>query len=289
MWLQLKIRCLISLQQPYRIFGTNKNTLHPPWSILPLPKNILPLSPTLIHNAPSLTKAAQEYNQPPTITKSDPKPPLWNLLIMASPSRDPTSSTGTKANLRIMKINSAFDILTSIFHHKIADRTTHVLRYILAPATKNISGNIYQYHPRHCANGGPQVKAIYFDQSYLPLLTAPTLRLIVAITAVYHLNIGIADVTNAFRNTLKDSSERDIIDFPPHYISWFKLIWSSIRIEPAPNDCYVMEIFHRMQGIKPAGRQRNTILNLILPSLGFVKHVIDNDIYILWKNSPMIF
>ena len=65
------------------------------------------------------------------------------------------------------------------------------------------------------------MKGIDFDQYSSPVLSSPTLRLIIAIAATYHLTIGIADVANAFRNALKDSSEPEIIDFSPHYISWF--------------------------------------------------------------------
>ena len=56
------------------------------------------------------------------------------------------------------------------------------------------------------------MKGIDFDQFYSPVLAAPTLRLIVAISATYHLVIGIADVTNDLHNNLKTSSEREIID-----------------------------------------------------------------------------
>ena len=38
-----------------------------------------------------------------------------------------------------------------------------------------------------------------------------------------------------------------------------------------------------MQGTKHSGHQWNTILNLVLSSLGFVKHFIDHDLYTLKK------
>ena len=41
--------------------------------------------------------------------------------------------------------------------------------------------------------------------------------MIVAIYAIYHLTIGIADVTNVLQSILKASSEQEIIDYPPHY------------------------------------------------------------------------
>ena len=106
-----------------------------------------------------------------------------------------------------------------------------------------------------------------------------------AIADTYHLAIGIADVTNAFQNSPKASYEKEIIDCPPHYLSWSKLQFPTIWIEPLPDDHYVMEICPRMQGTKYAGRQWNTILNLVLSSLCFVKHIIEYAIYILRTTS----
>ena len=82
------------------------------------------------------------------------------------------------------------------------------------------------------------MKVIDFDQSYSPVLSSSTLRMIVTIAATYHLTIGIADVTNTLHNTSKDSYEQQIIDFPPHYLSWFKLHLPTICIEPSPYGRY---------------------------------------------------
>ena len=72
--------------------------------------------------------------------------------------------------------------------------------------------------------------------------------MIIAIAKIYHITIVIIDVTNDFQNTLRASSEKENIDFPPHYLSWFKLIFHNISREPTPNGRYVMEIFCGMQG-----------------------------------------
>ena len=46
------------------------------------------------------------------------------------------------------------------------------------------------------------MKGIDFDQYSYTVISEPTLRLIVAIAATYHLTSGIVDVTNASHNTL---------------------------------------------------------------------------------------
>ena len=100
---------------------------------------------------------------------------------------------------------SAFGIFTDPFPRSNLTSTTRIPWSVLSPSINNIGDNIYRYFPRHCANGGSQLKGIDFYQSYSPVLEAPTIRLIIVIDYTYHLTIVIADVTNNFHNTLKDS------------------------------------------------------------------------------------
>ena len=75
--------------------------------------------------------------------------------------------------------------------------------------------------------------------------------------------------TNELHNTLKYSSDREIIDCPFHYLSCFKFRFTTTRIELSPYIRYIIEICHYIQGTKTAGLHRNTILNLVLSSIGF--------------------
>ena len=109
--------------------------------------------------------------------------------------------------------------------------------------------------------------------------------MIATIKPDYHLTIGIVNVTYAFQNILMASCECDIIDFPPHYITWFKHHFPTIHIKPDPDGRYVMEICRAIQGNKPAVRQLNTIINMFISSLGFTKHVIYHAMYILHPKS----
>ena len=93
------------------------------------------------------------------------------------------------------------------------------------------------------------------------------------------------DVTNECQNNLKASSEREIIDFPPHYLSHLNFRFPTIHIQPAPNVRCVVEIFCVMQVTKPSGCQCNTLLSLVISFLGFIKHVTDYSLYNLKKNS----
>ena len=120
------------------------------------------------------------------------------------------------------------------------------------------------------------------------MLMAPTLHLLVTIASHFNLIIGISDVTNAFQNTLKDVYEREVIDLPPHYLDWFKLRYAKIKIAPASDGRYVTEICRGMQGTKPAGRLWNTLLDRVFQSLGLVRHIVDQALYIYAANEEVL-
>ena len=61
------------------------------------------------------------------------------------------------------------------------------------------------------------MKGIGFGQSSSPVLAATTLHMIIAISAAYYFTIGILDVANYLHNTLKASSECEIIGCPSVY------------------------------------------------------------------------
>ena len=74
------------------------------------------------------------------------------------------------------------------------------------------------------------MKDIDFDQSSSPVLSAPTLHIIVKVASAWHLTIYIVDVTNDLHNNIKASSDFDHIDWPTHCIACFKLRFPNICI-----------------------------------------------------------
>ena len=93
-----------------------------------------------------------------------------------------------------------------------------------------ITDNVYPYCTLHCSNCGPQVKKIDCDEFSPIFIESPTLRLIITVTADYHITIGITYITNTLHNALKDSYERETIDNPSNYITWLKLHFTRIHI-----------------------------------------------------------
>ena len=131
--------------------------------------------------------------------------------------------------------NISFGILTYTSSCDSLPRNNHVLCSIPTPEIKKITDNIYHYPPCHCANWVSQAKGINFDQSSSPVLSDYTICLVIDIASTYHPIIGISDVTNSFKNTPKDSTESNIINFSPHYTTWFKSRSPIIRIRPYPD------------------------------------------------------
>ena len=74
---------------------------------------------------------------------------MWNLLILASHSRDPTGSNVSKVTL--YNTTKTFMLVYSLppFTNANLPRTNWFLHSVLAPAIKNITDKIYRYFPHH--------------------------------------------------------------------------------------------------------------------------------------------
>ena len=122
-------------------------------------------------------------------------------------------------------MSMSHNLNAKFIHHQRFEHASHlcilqmsklgIYTGIPKPILKLALHNIYPYFPCYCANGGPQVKGIYFDQYPYTVLAAPTIQMIVSIAATYCLTIIIVDVMNSFRNNLKTSSEGKLLTFHP--------------------------------------------------------------------------
>ena len=99
MWYQLETRILILLQHLSNFSKTNKNELYPPLSRSTPLNDVLQLSPIPRNTAPSLNNTLPSFNLKFTTMEYYTLSTLWNILILANPSRYPNGSTASKANL----------------------------------------------------------------------------------------------------------------------------------------------------------------------------------------------
>ena len=94
--------------------------------------------------------------------------------------------------------NKNFSLLSDPIPIKSLPEGTEVLRSIIAPSIKEGDcSDAWKFVARHCANGGSQIKGIYFDQSYSPVAHADSFRINIAIAYMHGLTAIILDVSNA--------------------------------------------------------------------------------------------
>ena len=93
------------------------------------------------------------------------------------------------------------------------------------------------------------------------------------------LTARILDVSNAFKNTNAPIHERVCVSPPPYYLEWFEIFYPNV---PQNQDDvpFCLQCMNRIQGTKPAGRQRNRLLDAVVAILKYKKRTIDYTIYI---------
>eukprot|EP00978_Attheya_sp_CCMP212_P041486 scaffold238472_cov35-Attheya_sp.AAC.1 len=110
-------------------------------------------------------------------------------------------------------------------------------------------------------------KGFDFVESYAPVTTACSIRITIALASGHNMTlVAIADVKNAFQNTMIPVAERVHVTLPPYYLQWFKRKYPKVQITPLEEDGdkYCLQSVNAIQGTKPAGHQWNTILTKVL-------------------------
>jgi hypothetical protein len=142
-------------------------------------------------------------------------------------------------------------------------KDTKILRSIIAPNIKPTDvPDVYQSITRHCANSSAMIRGLDYQESYSAVALASSVRIVVAIGAAENMIFGIIDIKNAFQNTMIPSGERQHLSLPPFCLSWF---------------CQTVNV---IQGTKPAGRQWNDILTIVLTKLKYQRNHVDHGVFI---------
>jgi hypothetical protein len=147
---------------------------------------------------------------------------------------------------------------------------------------------MWQYIARHCANGAGMQKGVDYAESYAPVATACSIRIVVALAAGHNMTIGIADVKNAFQNTMLPVGQRAHLTMPPYYLQWFRRKYPMVKIEPLASeaDKYCLQSINAIQGTKPAGNQWNKILTNVLQHHKYKQNPIDHAVFV-YHSSDM--
>ena len=145
-------------------------------------------------------------------------------------------------------------------------------RWVFALKYKN--GEIARFKARLVAKGFEQIAGIDFDQTFSPVARMASLRLVLALSAIYRFEVHQMDVETAFLNA--DLEEEVYIRVPEGYT--------------IPPGCNCIRLKKALYGLKQAPRAWNKNINNTLYAMGFSQlqsepclylHYQDNDICII--------
>jgi hypothetical protein len=171
---------------------------------------------------------------------------------------------------------SAPILRTSVPPHK------SILRPRIACRVKDTSiPHQYDLSARTCADGSTQRENIDFTDSYSPVASIDSIRLLLNLAAASGLLISILDISNAFQNSIIfDASERVYLSLPPLYLDWFRMQWPDYHLPSLNIKDLVIQCLKCIQGTKDAGQRWYKLLMGCLLALKMVRCSCDHGIFV---------
>lgn len=136
------------------------------------------------------------------------------------------------------------------------------------------SGNIERYKARLVAKGFTQRKGIDYTDTFSPVSSKDSLRIIMALVAHYNLELHQMDVKTAFLNG--ELVEDIYMKQPPGFVEKGK-------------EHMVCKLRKSIYGLKQASRQWYLKFDEIISDFGFVENKLDECIYLKVSGSKFIF
>ena len=96
---------------------------------------------------------------------------------------------------------------------------------------------------------------------------------------MHRLTSRILDVSNAFQNTNVPIHERVCVSPLPYYLDWFERSYQNVPLN-RDDGTFCLQCMNGIQGTKPAVRQWNRLLDVVVTILEYKKSKIDHAIYI---------
>ena len=142
-------------------------------------------------------------------------------------------------------------------------------RWVYALKYKN--GEIARFKARLVAKGFEQIAGIDFDQTFSPVARMASLRLVLALSAIYRFEVHQMDVETAFLNA--DLEEEVYIRAPEGYTM--------------PTGCDCIRLKKALYGLKQAPRAWNRDINLKLHGMGFHQLQSEPCLYLHYKDADI--
>jgi hypothetical protein len=161
-------------------------------------------------------------------------------------------------------------------------KTKTILRPRVACRVKDTSiPHQYDLYARTCADGSTQKENIDFTDSYSPVASIDSLRLLLTLAASEGLIISIMDISNAFQNSIIfDATERVYISLPPLYLDWFRQQWPDYNLPSLNAKDLVIQCLKCIQGTRDAGQRWYKLLAGCLLAQNMVRCSCDHGIFI---------
>jgi hypothetical protein len=156
-----------------------------------------------------------------------------------------------------------------------------ILRPRIACRVKDTTINHqYDLYARTCADGSTQRESIDFTDSYSPVASIDSIRLLLNLAASQGLLVSILDISNAFQNSIIfDPSERVYMSLPPLYLDWFLQQWPDFNLPSANVKDLVLQCLKSIQGTRDAGQRWYKLLAGILLALKLIRCSCDHGVF----------
>jgi hypothetical protein len=144
----------------------------------------------------------------------------------------------------------------------------------------------YDLYARTCADGSVQQEYIDFTDSYSPVASIESIRVLLNLAASNGLLVSILDISNAFQNSIIfDDSEHVYMSLPPLYLEWFKHQWPDFTLPSMNPKELVLQCLKTIQGTRDAGRRWYILLSGCLIQLKFVRSSTDHGVFTWFFND----
>ena len=164
-----------------------------------------------------------------------------------------------KEELEAIERNSTWELV------KLPEKCKSIGVKWIYKSKRNVFGEITRYKARLVAKGFSQIRGIYYEEVFSLVARAESIRIIIAMAAQFKRNLHHLDVKSAFLNGY---IEEDIyVDQPKGFIKEGK-------------ENYVLKLRKALYGLKQAPRAWNNKLDEILKSMGFIRSISDQVVYI---------
>jgi hypothetical protein len=147
--------------------------------------------------------------------------------------------------------------------------------------------NVYDLQVRNCANGSKKIEGIHYDQSFAPVSSIDSIRMMIALGAAQRKTAYTLDISNAFQTSIVfQACTRTYNSLPPFFVDYNSLRWPDHPDLPgltAQANAYAIQNFRSFQGQKDAGYYWHTLLMAYLVNtMGLTRHPTDHAVF-LWQ------